>query len=74
MRATQIISTKNLTSSQFKKMQMVDVHLPTTDGRHLKLSRYTQPDKEHNILNLLAINGKRVLYLNVLRGESEYPF
>lgn len=35
---------------QFKKIQMVDVLLPTTDGRHLKLSRYTQPEKEHNIL------------------------
>lgn len=35
---------------QFKKIQMLDVHLPTTDGRHLKLSRYTQPEKEHKIL------------------------
>lgn len=24
-------------------MQMVDVHLPTTDGHHLILPRYTQP-------------------------------
>jgi transposase len=35
---------------KFKKIQMVDVHLPTTDGRHLILSRYTQPEEEHKIL------------------------
>ena len=29
---------------------MVDVHLPTTDGRHLLTTRYTQPEKEHKIL------------------------
>ncbi|MPW22421.1 IS1634 family transposase [Paraburkholderia sp. CNPSo 3157] len=34
----------------FKTMQMVDVHLPTTDGRHLILSRYTQPEPEHRLL------------------------
>ena len=27
-------------------MQMIDVHLPTTDGRKLILPRYTQPEKE----------------------------
>jgi len=27
-------------------MQMVDVDLPTTDGRHLILPRYTQPDRD----------------------------
>ncbi len=31
-------------------IQMVDVHLPTTDGRHLILSRYTQPEPEQKIL------------------------
>jgi hypothetical protein len=31
-------------------IQMVDVHLPTTDGRHLVLSRYTQPEPEQQIL------------------------
>ena len=30
-------------------MQMVDVHLPTTDGRELTLSRYTQPEAEHRV-------------------------
>jgi hypothetical protein len=28
----------------------VDVHIPTTDGRELILSRYTQPEPEHRIL------------------------
>jgi transposase len=36
--------------AKFKTMQMVDVHLPTTDGRELTLSRYTQPEPEHRIL------------------------
>jgi transposase len=36
--------------SKFKTLQMVDVHLPTTDGRELTLSRYTQPEAEHRML------------------------
>ena len=36
--------------SKFKTMQMVDVHIPTTDGRELVLSRYTQPEAEHRML------------------------
>ena len=31
-------------------MQMIDVHLPTTDGRELVLTRYTEPDPELNLL------------------------
>jgi transposase len=31
-------------------IQMVDVHLPTTDGRLLILPRYTQLEKEHQLL------------------------
>jgi transposase len=31
-------------------IQMVDIHLPTTDGRLLILPRYTQPEKDHRIL------------------------
>lgn len=31
---------------KFKSMQMIDVHLPTTDGRNLILPRYTQPEKD----------------------------
>jgi transposase len=35
---------------KFSTMQMVDVHLPTTDGRHLILPRYTQPDRDQKLL------------------------
>jgi transposase len=35
---------------KFKTMQMVDVHLPTTDGRELVLSRYTQSEADHRML------------------------
>lgn len=35
---------------KFITMQMIDVHLPTTDGRNLVLPRYTQPEKEIQLL------------------------
>jgi transposase len=35
---------------KFKTIQMVDVHVPTADGRLLVLSRYTQPEPEHRVL------------------------
>ena len=31
-------------------MQMIDVHLPTTDGREVILTRYTQPEKDQELL------------------------
>ncbi len=31
-------------------LQMVDVHLPTTDGRHLVPPRHTQPTSDHRLL------------------------
>jgi hypothetical protein len=31
-------------------IQMVDVHLPTTDARHLVLSRYSEPDADQRLL------------------------
>lgn len=31
-------------------MQMIDVHLPTTDGRELILTRTTQPEPELQLL------------------------
>ena len=36
--------------AKFKTMQMVDVHVPITDGRELVLSRYTQPEADHRML------------------------
>ena len=35
---------------KFAAMQMIDVHVPTTDGRELLLTRYTQPDPELRLL------------------------
>lgn len=35
---------------KFTAIQMVDVHLPTTDGRHLILSRYTEPEDDVQLL------------------------
>ena len=35
---------------KFSTMQMVDVHLPTTDGRHFIMPRYTQPDRDQKLL------------------------
>lgn len=35
---------------KFATLQMVDVHLPTTDGRTLILTRYTEPEQDHQIL------------------------
>ena len=31
-------------------IQMVDVHLPTTDGRAVVLSRYTEPEPDQVLL------------------------
>lgn len=35
---------------KFAAVQMVDVHLPTTDGRELMLTRYTPPEPELTLL------------------------
>lgn len=35
---------------KFGALQMIDVHLPTSDGRELILSRYTQPEAEQRML------------------------
>ena len=35
---------------KFAAIQMLDVHLPTTDGREIVLTRYTQPEKELCVL------------------------
>lgn len=43
---------------KFAEVKMLDVHLPTTDGREVILSRYTHPEKE---LQLLLDHSKRAL-------------
>ena len=35
---------------KFAGIQMLDVHIPTTDGRELVLTRYTEPQKELKLL------------------------
>jgi len=35
---------------KFAAIQMLDVHFPTTDGRELVFSRYTQPEQDHKLL------------------------
>jgi hypothetical protein len=35
---------------EFATVQMIDIHLPTTDGRELLLTRHTQPEPELQIL------------------------
>jgi hypothetical protein len=35
---------------KFAAVQMIDVHLPATDGRELLLTRYTQPEPELQLL------------------------
>ena len=35
---------------QMKAIQMIDVHIPTTDGRQLKMSRHTKSDKAQQLL------------------------
>jgi len=35
---------------KFAAVQMLDVHIPTTDGRELVLTRYTEPEKELKLL------------------------
>ena len=35
---------------KFAAVQMVDVHIPTTDGREIWLTRYTQPEPELKLL------------------------
>ena len=31
-------------------LALIEVHLPTTDGRQVILSRYTEPEKDHQLL------------------------
>ena len=35
---------------KFAAVQMIDVHVPTTDGREIVLTRYTQPEPELQLL------------------------
>jgi hypothetical protein len=39
---------------KFAAVQMIDVHLPTTDGRELLLTHYTEPEPEPELCLLLT--------------------
>ncbi len=46
---------------KFAAVQMIDVHLPATDGRHVILPRYTQPEHElQALLNQLKLFDSKV--------------
>jgi hypothetical protein len=36
--------------AKFAGVQMIDVHLPTTDGREIVLTRYTEPERDLRLL------------------------
>ena len=42
--------TRRSVLDKFAAVQMIDVHVPTTDGRELTLTRYTQPEPELKLL------------------------
>ena len=42
--------TPRVVFEQLKAIQMLDVRVPTTDGRWLHMARYTQPDKTQQVL------------------------
>jgi hypothetical protein len=42
--------TSRVVVEKLRAIQMVDVHLPTTDGREIVLSRYTEPEPEVTLL------------------------
>jgi hypothetical protein len=35
---------------KFAAVQMIDLHAPTTDGRELRLTRYTEPEPELRLI------------------------
>ena len=48
--ALQIYTTPADSTEKLSAIQMVDVHLPTTDGRKFILPRHTQPDADQQLL------------------------
>ena len=46
---------------KFESMQMVDVILPTTEGKELRLPRYTEPSQEHALLLIWSDQSSRCI-------------
>ncbi len=42
--------TPNAVLEKFASIQMIDVELPSTDGRTVLLSRHTEPETDHRLL------------------------
>jgi transposase len=61
---------------KFAAVQMIDVHVPTTDGRELVLTRYTQPEPELALLLdqlKLDLPAQPAPKLNAKTGPSGIP-
>ena len=59
---------------KFESMQMVDVHLPTTDGKELRLPRYTEPSMELVLLLMrLKLNLPPQPKPELLDKRPEFP-
>jgi hypothetical protein len=51
---------------KFAAVQMIDLHLPTTDGRELPLNHYTESEPELTLLlNKLKLDFVAARYLNL---------
>jgi len=50
LRATAPGLTARSALEKFAAVQMIDVHIPTTDGREVTLTRYTQPERDLQLL------------------------
>jgi transposase len=61
---------------KFAAVQMIDVHVPTTDGRELVLTRYTQPEPELALLLeqlKLDLPAQPLPKINTKTGRSAIP-
>jgi transposase len=61
---------------KFAAVQMIDVHVPTTDGRELVLTRYTQPEPELALLLeqlKLDLPAQPLPKINAKTGRSAIP-
>jgi hypothetical protein len=58
----------------FAAVQMIDVHLPTTDGRELTLTRYTEPERAlHLLLDTLKLQFPAQPPPRITAGPAQPP-
>jgi hypothetical protein len=58
---------------KFAAVQMIDVHLPTTHGRELLLTRYTEPDPELSLLQEAETGAARPTTTQNHRTHPRHP-